>query len=393
MFSRFAHVRLFPQKATYTRALRTISNSAHTTEKTAYYAAGIAAVATAAFVAGKNQQLFSADCSASPTVDRLAQLEAKVANLEKPVIEAAGKKNSAFVFVKPHAVTNPTISLVKRKLAEAGITITREGSIDHSTIDKQMLIDNHYGAIANRAVKQKPSDLVVPEKGQKSFEKTFGISWADALAQGKVYNAADACTKLGIDGSGLEKKWGKLERNVNLIKFGGGFYAGLVDGIFVINGFYMSMRSAYVSPPASIHYFTVEWPASELTWEDFRGKVLGATDPNEAAAGSARRSIMEQWQELGLKGKPNVGDNGVHASASPFEALAERMNWLGDDVESDFYGAGMIFSGVPKDVLLSWTSDPAVSFEGKQQSLFDLLEDLDAAPCLEKAAAIHQSSL
>ena len=26
--------------------------------------------------------------------------------------------------------------------------------------------------------------------------------------------------------------------------------------------------------------------------------------------------------------KPNTGDNGVHASASPFEALAERMNWV-----------------------------------------------------------------
>jgi len=29
-------------------------------------------------------------------------------------------------------------------------------------------------------------------------------------------------------------------------------------------------------------------------------------------------------QALGLKAKPDVGDNGVHGSASPFEALAER---------------------------------------------------------------------
>ncbi len=33
-----------------------------------------------------------------------------------------------------------------------------------------------------------------------------------------------------------------------------------VDGIFVMNGFYMSMRSAYTTPPAQIHYFTVQWP-------------------------------------------------------------------------------------------------------------------------------------
>ena len=59
------------------------------------------------------------------------------------------------------------------------------------------------------------------------------------------------------------------------------------------------------------------------------GKVLGATDPTQAAAGSLRRQILERWRELGLKAEPNVGDNGVHASASPFEGLAERMNWIG----------------------------------------------------------------
>ncbi len=30
----------------------------------------------------------------------------------------------------------------------------------------------------------------------------------------------------------------------------------------------------------------------------------------------------------GLSYLPTVGDNCVHASASPFEGLAERMNWL-----------------------------------------------------------------
>ena len=37
----------------------------------------------------------------------------------------------------------------------------------------------------------------------------------------------------------------------------------------------------------------------------------------------------KNWKEYGLAEIPNVGDNAVHASASPFEALCERMNWLG----------------------------------------------------------------
>ena len=43
----------------------------------------------------------------------------------------------------------------------------------------------------------------------------------------------------------------------------------------------------------------------------------------------------EQWKELGLKSEPNVGDNGVHASASPLEGLAERMNWVGAKLQTD----------------------------------------------------------
>jgi hypothetical protein len=37
--------------------------------------------------------------------------------------------------------------------------------------------------------------------------------------------------------------------------------------------------------------------------------------------------ILRDWENLGLAYVPNVGDNGVHASASPFEGLAEKMNW------------------------------------------------------------------
>jgi len=45
------------------------------------------------------------------------------------------------------------------------------------------------------------------------------------------------------------------------------------------------MRSKFVAPDASIHYYVVEFPASSLSWADFRGKVLGPTDPTQAPVG------------------------------------------------------------------------------------------------------------
>ena len=95
-------------------------------------------------------------------------------------------------------------------------------------------------------VKTEPKDLVVSAKAQAGFAKAFGLSWADALASGNVYNATQACAKLGITADELDQKWSTLNRGgakPTLLKFGGGFYCGHVDGLFVINGFYMSVTA------------------------------------------------------------------------------------------------------------------------------------------------------
>lgn len=316
-------------------------------------------------------------------------LEKRVGALE---VEAAERTSSAFVFIKPHAVTDEVKALVLKELGAAGIVVKSEGSIPAEAIDKEQLIDTHYGAIAAKAVRQKPATLTVQPKAQAAFEKAFGLSWSDALSKGLVYNATDGAAKLGLTFDELGAKWGTLKKDVNLLKFGGGFYCGKVDGVFVINGFYMDMRKAFTTPGTCIYYFETEWPASALSWADFRGKVLGGTDPKTAASGSLRNTIFKDWQSLKLKSVPNTGDNGVHASASPFEALAERANWLGASVKEDPFGKAMLSKGVPMKMIKAWTDDPAVFFEGKKQSLFDLLEDLDGAECLEKGAKIAQQN-
>ena len=43
-----------------------------------------------------------------------------------------------------------------------------------------------------------------------------------------MYNAVDGCKKLGIDGSKMDKLWAGAKKGGNLVKFGGGFYAGKI---------------------------------------------------------------------------------------------------------------------------------------------------------------------
>jgi len=323
-----------------------------------------------------------------PAAD-LVQLERRVAALE---IEAGKTKHSAFVFIKPHAVYDKVKDLAKEKLAQSGIAVISEGVIPAEAIDEKQLIDTHYGAIAAKAVKLKPATLTVQPKAQEAFQKAFGLSWSDALKNGMVLNAMDAAAKLGISPSELEPRWAQLKKDVNLLKFGGGFYCGKIGDIFVINGFYMSMRNKFTTPGTCIYYYEVEWDPRQLAWADFREKVLGGTDPKTAASGSLRNTIYKHWQELGLEKCPDTGDNGCHASASPFEALAERNNWLGVPLTKDYFGKALLASGVPLKMAKAWCDDPAVKFDGKKQSLFDLLEDLDGPECLKKAAAIAEAN-
>jgi len=271
----------------------------------------------------------------------------------------------------------------------------KEGSIKAEVIDKKKLIDQHYYAIASKATILKPEQLNVPED---KFQAQFGLSWKDALASGKVLNAMDGCAKLGIDATQMDAEWAKAKAAKKLVKFGGGFYCGLVevegkDPLYIFNGFFMAMRAKFTEKGTSIHYYSVEWDPTKFSWADFRGKVLGPTDPEEAPQDSLRGEILAKWEELGLKAKPNVGDNGMHASASPFEALAERNNWMGVPLAKDRFGSVLLSEGVTLDVLKAWSVDPQVPMDGgKQGSIFDALEDLDADLCVKKMVQLSKAS-
>lgn len=291
--------------------------------------------------------------------------------------------NEAFVFIKPHAVTDAVKAKVSSMLTAQGLTITGEGTKTAKEIDEQQLIDTHYYAIASKATLLKPDQLNVPED---KFKGKFGEAWQAALSAGKCLNAMDACKTLGVDADGLNAKWAACKKAGDMIKFGGGFYCGSIEGYYIFNGFFMSMRAGYVEKGKSIYYYTVAWDESKLSWEKFRGEVLGPTDPSAAPAGSIRGTIYSSWKSLGLASQPNVGENGVHASASPFEAMAERANWLQRPYTDDKFASALLEAGISSSVIDAWTKDPQVpdASSGKKGSLWDQLEDMDTSACLQK---------
>lgn len=119
--------------------------------------------------------------------------------------------------------------------------------------------------------------------------------------------------------------------------------------------------------------------------------MLGPTDPADAPVGSIRRTILDSYKELGLADKPNKGDNGVHASASPFEGLAERTNWLEGKLEDDAFAAALLEAGLSKHTIEEWSVDPQINLpDGTKGSVFDALEDMDADECLATLVKLNE---
>jgi hypothetical protein len=191
-------------------------------------------------------------------------------NSNSKMSSTGAEVNSAFVFIKPHANNAKTQELVSNTLLSKGIKIVQEGEFTGEQIDAGMHIDQHYYAIASKATILPPSQIPVPAE---KFQDKFGLSYETALADGLVFNAMGACKFLGVDAEALDKLWEKADK----VKFGGGFYCGSIEvegkpKIYAFNGFFMSMRSKFVAPGTSIHYYVVEFDPNDLSWADFRGK-------------------------------------------------------------------------------------------------------------------------
>ena len=234
--------------------------------------------------------------------------------------------------------------------------------------------------------------IVSPTITTHGQQAAFGEEWELVLAEGRAYNAMDACKELHCTADELDGAWG----NAKVTKFGGGFYGGLVTyqdhaPIYVFNAFFMSMRSKFVGPGNDVHTYRVQWDPEKLAWNAFRGELLGPTDPADGPEGSIRRAILDRYEEFGLTSTPNKGDNGVHASASPFEGLAEQANWLGVRLEDDAFGQALISAGLSAETIAAWSVDPRVEQGGDagKGSVFDAVEDLDAKACLRKLVELN----
>jgi nucleoside diphosphate kinase len=301
-------------------------------------------------------------------------------------------RNCAFVYLKPHANCSRMKKYLRDFLVGKGFKLTLEGSFDGQKMLSGAVVDKQFSDVARRAMLLKPHELSLPSSSYIRFQKKFGLSWSDAVEDGLLYNAADIIEKMGVSADALCLAWLDSVSNGKMVKLGRGFYCSLIDtipdkpAVFCINGFYAAMRAEYLAAGASVHYFVVEWDNEAMSWDEFRKKVVGSTNPSLAHPDSLRSIMSADWEGLGLESPMNMMRNGVHASASAFEAMVERSIWLGTAVDTDKYlGAQLLSASIPVGVLEDWSGNPIV--HGK--FMFDHMENQGTHQCLHIAKNLY----
>ena len=81
-------------------------------------------------------------------------------------------KNSALLFLKPHADTPACLEMVQEHLKVCDVSVVAQGKLTGDEINSKKLIDTHYYAIASKATILKPAELNVPTD---KFEAQFKL--------------------------------------------------------------------------------------------------------------------------------------------------------------------------------------------------------------------------
>ncbi|CCW66893.1 unnamed protein product [Phytomonas sp. Hart1] len=296
-------------------------------------------------------------------------------------------RNTALLLVKPSAFTPRALSAIWECLLEhriTGLRIEEEDNIDASQIQAANLVDRHYRTIAYYTNDCTPHDIPLDPEALEMFERNYDISWENAVADGLVWFATNLLRFFTwITPCELFELWNAQPCKIKLTS--GAHVSQLFIGppnegtcYFVVNGFYPYLRELFLSPGSMTKCYIISWPESVLSWSSFRKDVIGCTDPSKASPNSLRGMIYQDWKDLGLARRPSSTENGVHASASPLEAMIEQHLWLGTPLGQCGCSAFMLKRlGLSPAAWLSWALNPRVHIDGspRRVHIFDLLEN------------------
>jgi hypothetical protein len=312
---------------------------------------------------------------------------------------AVRRLNQAILIVKPSAITVSVQFTLSTILDAAKVRVLTSAKLTGPEIRTRKIFNRQFADSKSFATLISAANVVMNKEELERFTAKFAMEWSAAVADKRAMNANEAREYLKIGHDELYSMW-KLSPQLRIRK---GLHIAclttestaspsrqtlLETPLFVVNGYFGSMRDQMVSPLHETQFMLIEWDAASLSWSDMLTQFIGDSDPATAFDMSLRGILFRDWEKLGLKTQPDRRDNCVHISCSALEGLNDRLTWIkGAMLFTDPFGMQMITSGISTQRAQQWLANPFIDNDS-QMHVFDLMHGLDDVGCIEVAEKI-----
>jgi hypothetical protein len=297
--------------------------------------------------------------------------------------------NEMVLFLKPETMAlseeglGQVLDLLTERLSAYRFGVESVVFLPSEYLKQYGVIDEHYGVI-NRLARSAQENL--SDEAREKFAAQYGTA-ADAV---DVLGGFEFLARFSeVSPEALEELWGAARSD----KLAPGTYCRRVEHagaeLFLVNGFHPHQVAHFTSPGRAILVVVLR---GDTSWREARTSFVGATRPQDAVPESLRGLLLSRQYQLGFA-EVSMGYNGVHLSAGPVEGLAELKRFVSDlshgplPNESFVFGRRLVeaFGAAGADLVVS---NPIVDFEGRRVSVFDLTEELDSDPAIERLARL-----
>jgi hypothetical protein len=295
--------------------------------------------------------------------------------------------NQAVLFTKPLHHVDVTLSpedLAHRSrtfFEGAGFRIIQHMEMTGAELRERDAIREHYLMYSRAACAPSTEELGLTDEGRERFAAAFGKEWGGE--SGKVLTSPALQRQKGVGSHELYLLWNE--------QFSAGLTCKVQEGIIIarlqeldcycINAFYPAMEENFYHPDTRITYYVLEFDAGQVSWEQFRKRILGATDASKAPPGSFRGRLYAEYP-VAFPGR----DNFVHGSAGPLEGLVERMiHEPGFDMADSPVGRYLLERGISQERFRTWKSGCPVKQLGE---IFDITEEKNTGEALAQLDTI-----
>jgi nucleoside diphosphate kinase len=303
----------------------------------------------------------------------------------RPYAGVQGTALQVLVMLKPELTNSPpAVARVLAMLTAHGVQLAGARVLSSAFVTEHQVLRHQYGTLSRVSHEGLPAVPVAA--ADRLFEQFPEVR--DAR-----HRVAGGHEFLGLVPDFSAFSLEVLTRNTPVVKLGAGVYAirVLIDGDLwvLLNPFHPCQVEHFTTPGQAIVVLEAH---SHRPLPELRATTIGATDPQDAVAGSIKRTLLDDQAELGLT-QVCTRRNCVHISPSAVEAMASLRRYFSTPadvlpVERTVFGARLCAAGFSAAEITTLADNPQVDLLGRRGPLFEVTEDMDVSSALEFTATL-----